>query len=90
MSTFNYDAIEKLFEQLLVLIGGLFTTGELKEVRDFIEASEYGLALQTFVDIVNEEDKRIPRRAATIVEELAAVMEISGEIDLESVRRAAD
>lgn len=90
MAAFNYDAIEKRFEQLLSVMASSCTDTELKEVRDFLEVSEYGLALETFIDIVKEESKRISIAACSAVEELAALMGASDEVDLESVRRAAE
>ena len=82
MASFNYDPIEKQFEQLLTTVTGTFTNAELKEVRDFLEVGEYGLALQTFIDIVKEESKRIPIGACSTVRELATLMDLSDEIDM--------
>ena len=90
MAAFNYDVIEKRFDQLLAVAASSFTDAELKEVRDFLEVKEYGLALETFIDIVKDESKRISIGACSAAEELAALMGISDEVDLESVRRAVE
>ena len=90
MSPFNYDAIEKCFSKLLDLAATSFTASELQEVNDFLGAGEYGLALETFVDIVIEENKRISPAVCTVVKDLAQLMSIVEQIDLESIHRVAE
>ena len=90
MTAFNYNVIEKRFDDLLAFAASSFTDTELKEIRDFLEVREYGLALETFIDIVKEEHKRITIRAYSTAEELVALMGVSDEVDLESVRRAVE
>lgn len=90
MSTLNYDAIEKQFSVLLQILANSFSDDEMKEISDFIEVGEYGLALQTFVDIVKEERKRIPLGAYVAVEELATLMGVADKVDMESVRCAVE
>jgi len=60
MKGHNYARIEMLLQELLENIGTAFSETESKEVRDFIDAGEYGLAIETFADIVNEEAKHFP------------------------------
>lgn len=88
MTNRNYDSIERAFTDLLDSVSTDFSDEELKEIRDFLDVTEYGLALQTFVDIVVDEQKHIPHRAATICEELARLMEFTDEVDLHAVRDA--
>ena len=88
MANRNYDAIERFFADLLDSVSTELSEGELREIREFLDATEYGLALQTFIDIVVEEHKRIPQRAVVICEELARLMNVSEEIDLQAVRDA--
>ena len=37
-----------------------FSGDEKREVSEFADAEEYGLALETFVDIIFEENKNLP------------------------------
>ena len=88
MTSRNYDAIERSFTDLLDSVSTDFSGEELREIRDFIDVTEYGLALQTFVDIVVDEQKHISSRAATICEELARLMDLTEEVNLQAVRDA--
>jgi hypothetical protein len=88
MVNVNYDAIEHLFIELLDSVAAVFSEQELHEVREFIEANEYGIALQTFIDIVIEEKKRISSRAAIMCGNLACLMGLTEEVDLQSVNDA--
>lgn len=72
----DYQRIEKLFSQLLTLLAATFSDAEVSEVREFIDAGEYGLALETLVDIVLEEGKRISTEEAKLVYELVDAMNL--------------
>lgn len=85
MLNHNYDAIQRNFTDLLESVLTEFSEEELREIREFLDATEYGLALQTFIDVVLEEKKRISHRAATICEELARLMNLTEEVDLQAV-----
>ena len=82
MATINHDHIENLFKQLFHQVSNLFSTEELNEVNEFLDVGEYGLALETFIDIVVEEKKDIPAKACILIEELAVVMKINKDIKL--------
>jgi len=88
MANPNYDAIERIFTDLLGSISTEFSEEELQEIREFLDATEYGLALQTFIDVVVEEQKRIPHHAVSLCEELARLMDITHEVDLQAMRNA--
>ncbi|MBI3560398.1 MAG: MafI family immunity protein [Gammaproteobacteria bacterium] len=70
----DYQHIEELLIRLLNMLVAIFSESELKEVQDFIDVGEYGLALETLVDIVAEENKKIPRAAIVLVKELSTAM----------------
>lgn len=72
----DYQRIEKLFSRLLALITPTFSEAEVTEVREFIDAGEYGLALETLADIVIDESKRISTEEAKLVYELADEMHL--------------
>lgn len=82
----NYRYIEELFVRLLNLLGTVFAEPELKEVQDFIDVGEYGLALETLVDIVVEEDKQIPGEALKLVKELSVAMLLDESVFDEKLR----
>lgn len=88
MENRNYDAIERSFTDLLDSVSTGFSEEELREIREFPDATEYGLALQTFIDVVVEEQKRIPHHAVTLCEELARLMDLTHEVDLQAMRNA--
>lgn len=70
----NYQHIEELLLRLLALLASTFTDLERNEVQEFIDVGEYGLSLETLVDIINEEGKQLPSEASKLVYELAEVM----------------
>lgn len=82
MSQYDYEATEALLRRLLLKLGDIFTAAEADEVRDLIDANEYGLALETLADIVREEHKSFPFELVSLVKELCGLMEIDfGEFE---------
>jgi len=67
-------AIESSLTLLLSLLSSALSGSEAQEVRDFIDVGEYGLALETLVDIVTEEEKSISAEALRLIIELADSM----------------
>ena len=47
----HFDELDALFVPLLVSAQATLSTAELKEVQDFLDHDEYGLALETLLDI---------------------------------------
>lgn len=86
MSRYDYQSIENMLLRLLGLLFEVFTDSEKSEVQDFIDAGEYGLALETLVDIVIEENKRIPRESLALVCELADVMQLNKKVIEQKLR----
>ena len=80
MTTCDYRYIEELLLRLLGLLLEIFTDSEICEVRDFIDAGEYGLALETLVDIVIEENKLVSKESLALVCELADVMGLDKKV----------
>lgn len=75
----KYKEIEaKLFE-LIVMLEICFTQPELDEVIEFIKYNEYGLALDTVVDIIIEEDKRINNDILNVIIKLSDIMDLDSE-----------
>lgn len=86
----DHNLIENLFKQLFDQVCNLFSVNELNEVNEFFDVGEYGLALQTLIDIVVEEKKDISEKACNLIEELAILMKITDDINLESIRSQVD
>ena len=82
----DFKYIESLLLQLLTSLTTTFTESELKEVQEFIDVGEYGLSLETLVDIINEENKKIPVASAKLVEELENTMLLDKEVFAEKLR----
>ncbi len=82
----DFKYIESLLLQLLTSLTTTFTESELKEVQEFIDVGEYGLSLETLVDIINEENKQIPVASAKLVEELENTMLLDKEVFAEKLR----
>lgn len=72
----GYKFIENLLVQLLSLLVGVFSDSEANEVQEFIDAGEYGLALDTLIDIIDEESKSIPQEVVSLAKQVAVAMEL--------------
>ena len=86
MTSDDYQYIEELLLRLLNLLSTVFTDAERIEVQELIDVGEYGLALETLVDIVFEEDKWVSSEALVLVYELVNVMQLSKERFEEKLR----
>lgn len=80
MTTYDYQYIEELLLRLLSLLSGKLNDYEKGEVQGFVDAGEYGLALETLVDIVIEENKQIPGESLVLLCELADVMQMDKKV----------
>lgn len=78
--TYNYKYIEGLLLRLIGMLAGVCTDSEVNEVRYFVDAGEYGVALETLVDIVNEEDKQISSESLNLICELAREMQFDKSV----------
>lgn len=75
----DFNLIESLFARLLSSLVGIFSESEIKEVQDFLGAGEYGLALDTVVDIYTEENKKADPAVISLVGDLATMMKLDQE-----------
>ena len=73
----DFAIIESLFSRLLPALRDVFSESEIAEVSEFVDVGEYGLALDTAVDVFIEEGKVATDDVIALVEELAAAMELS-------------
>jgi hypothetical protein len=71
----NFKAIESLFSELLAAALEL-SESERDEVQRYVDHSEYGLALETAVDILSEEKKIPSDDVVSLIQRLARAMSI--------------
>lgn len=76
----QYQAIETNFSQLMMDLEQCFSPSEIYEVVDFIENNEFGLALNTVIDIIVEENKFINNDVLKLITGLSDAMELDSEI----------
>ncbi|MGM0562956.1 MAG: MafI family immunity protein [Pseudomonadota bacterium] len=76
MITYDYQFVENLLSRLLGQLLDVFTDSEKAEIQDFIDAGEYGLALETLADIVIEENRKISGESMRLVFKLADAMQL--------------
>lgn len=76
MITYDYQFVENLLSRLLGQLLDVFTDSETAEIQDFIDAGEYGLALETLADIVIEENRKISGESMRLVFKLADAMQL--------------
>lgn len=62
-----------------------FTTEELNEITEFIDHSEYGLALDTIVDIITEDNKEISHDTFNIIVKLSNLMDLETDIIIKRI-----
>jgi len=74
-----YADTEARMSQLLGDLGQSFTESERNEVNRFLDAREYGLALETLSCILVEETKTIATTTLHGIDELAGVMQLRDE-----------
>jgi len=66
--------IEKKLFKLLDNLMPVFYSSEIREVKNFIDLCEYGLALQVAVDIIDEKKKEPPKVVFDLLYDLAKSM----------------
>lgn len=76
----DFVKLERLLSGLITSVSGVFSQEEIEEVQSLIDVGEYGVALETFVDVVVEENKGITKSCLVLIEEAAAMMEMDPEV----------
>ncbi len=77
----HFEIIEEKLGQLLMALTS-FSKSQKNEVQDFIDAGEYGLAVETGFQIVLEENKHISEQAFGLFRELVEAMEVQESVDI--------
>jgi hypothetical protein len=81
----SFELVEKLLLQLLQASTPPFTSSNAAEVQNFIDVGEYGLALETTVDIYVEEHKAPNSEAIALMEQAAVAMGMDSKILLDKL-----
>ena len=71
----EYQEVEENFGNLISLLNKSFTSKEIDEIKDFVDYGEYGLALDTLIDIIKEENKEINNDIFQYIAKLSNLME---------------
>jgi hypothetical protein len=58
MAVISYQGLEEQFSRLMEDLDSTFTKAEWAEVSEFLDVSEYGIALETAAFIVAEEKRQ--------------------------------
>lgn len=75
----KHQEIEINFSELMNLLRVWFTSSGLDEVFEFIKYNEYGLALDTIIDIIIEENKNINYDTFYLIMKLSDIMELDSD-----------
>jgi hypothetical protein len=70
----DYESLERKFHRLLDLLREVLTESEMEECLLFLNAGEYGIALETLCAIFEEEKKDISLEAFSLIRELGEQM----------------
>jgi hypothetical protein len=79
----HYEQLEHIFTALLDSMTAVLHPDEIAEVRTYIDVGEYGVALETLVAIIIDENKQISGRAVTAIEDLAHRMDMEAVMSQE-------
>lgn len=72
----DYQKTENTLGSLLAVLADSFTESESNEVKEFIDAGEYGIALETLIDIIEEESKSISKEALLLAKKAGECMDM--------------
>jgi hypothetical protein len=70
----SFAEIESLFGRLLAAARSSLSDSECLEVQEFLDAREYGLALETLVGVYAEERKCPSSEVRDLIKQLAVAM----------------
>lgn len=77
---YDYALLEQRLSQLLNSLATVFSESERTEVKEFLDAGEYGLALETACAIITDEQKKVGFQVFEQVKELHDLMELDSDI----------
>ncbi|MDE0925120.1 hypothetical protein [Aurantimonas coralicida] len=90
-ATDYYDDLETRLNGIIATLEGIFTSMEVREVAEFIGNREYGIGVETIVDIALEENKALPQSVIDELRDICRTMDVAvpdgfDEIDVRSPR----
>lgn len=85
----HYADMENGLRTLLSAVAGQFSASDIAEVEEFIEAREYGLALQTLAAILLETSTHLDGQVIDKIQELAGAMDIHNDDAINGVVAAS-
>lgn len=85
MSDEYYRSLEDRLRVLLSAASDLIEPRQAAEIEEFVEYSEYGVALVWLADCLVGTGRRVPANVVEAISELAEVMGIGDEIDTQLV-----
>ncbi|CAJ0563717.1 MULTISPECIES: MafI family immunity protein [Gammaproteobacteria] len=86
----EYRKIESTLELLLMALSDSFSECESIEVQEFIDVGEYGIALETIIDIINEESKNITNEAEFLIEKAGRIMNMDTTSIVDKISKHID
>jgi hypothetical protein len=72
---YNYQRLESGLRELLEAMSS-FSSSEIGEVEEYLKVGEYGLAFETFCEIITNEGKPVPNELRPKIRALAEQMNI--------------
>lgn len=86
MNSPSFSVLDRSATELLDRLAERLSAQELQEVDQFVRVGEYGLALQTLVDILVEEKKIVSSEIYGLIEAYAATMQMAHAINWDQLR----
>lgn len=83
----HFKQLELMFSELLAESMTVLMDSERAEIQHFIDVGEYGLALETAVDVYQEEGKAASANVLMLMERLADAMSIESTSLLSRLRK---
>ena len=72
----QYQEIESLFTSLFERLPGLISEVDMTQLKVFFDAGEYGIALETLIDTLDENEVEKTPSIARLIERLKEIMEL--------------
>jgi hypothetical protein len=72
--------IDDSLRRVLKVLGASFSASEVKEVCDFLDVGEYGIALETICGIIAEERKSITSEVQALIGQIGTRMGMDSQL----------
>lgn len=76
----DFDKLEKQFGKLLGLLQPSLDASEKKEIREYINVNEFGVALEALVDILVVKGRALEKEPCTLLHKMANSLGLKGEV----------